>query len=244
MAQLLFFVPPGFACLILPQLRARATPSVLAMRRHPSIAGTTLKKIFPRRERSADRRIQPMSALHTRMSPPEYARARMRPLWGPLAFRRSAAALARPVATSTDSAPEPGFPRQAHEFSFVTGFTCNFLNTATDYQNDIDWYLDWGASQFVTPQLQVGSVGYFYKQITADQGCLPALCPFESQVIGVGPQIGYIFPLAGMQAYVNLKAYGEFDGHDRPSGWDAWLTLVLSPAPPAASSPPMLTKAH
>jgi len=73
---------------------------------------------------------------------------------------------------------------------------------------------------------------------------LPALCPFESQVIGVGPQVGYIFPIAGMQAYVNLKTYGEFDGHDRPSGWNAWLTFVLSQAPPAAenAAPPMLTK--
>jgi hypothetical protein len=47
-----------------------------------------------------------------------------------------------------------------------------------------------------------------------------------------------------MQGYINLKAYGEFDGHDRPSGWNAWLTFVLSPAPPAAegAAPPMLTK--
>jgi len=134
--------------------------------------------------------------------------------------------------------------KTGHEFSFVTGFTYNLTNTATDYQNGIDWHLDWGASQFLTKQLQVGLVGYFYQQITADRGCLPALCPFESQVIAVGPQIGYIFPVAGMQGYINLKAYGEFDGHDRPSGWNAWLTLVLSPAPPAAenATPPMLTK--
>ncbi len=136
-------------------------------------------------------------------------------------------------------------PRTGHEFSFVTGVTYNLTNTATDYQNGIDWHLDWGASQFLTKQLQAGLVGYFYKQITADHGCLPALCPFESQVMGVGPQLGYIFPVAGMQGYFNVKAYGEFDGHDRPSGWNAWVTLVLSPPPPSAqaSPPPMLTKA-
>jgi hypothetical protein len=33
---------------------------------------------------------------------------------------------------------------------------------------------------------------------------------FQSQVLGVGPQIGYIFPIGGMQGYLNLKAYGEF----------------------------------
>ena len=136
-------------------------------------------------------------------------------------------------------------PQTGHEFSVTTGFTYNFTNTATDYRNGIDWHTDWGASQFLTKQLQVGLVGYFYNQLTADQGCLPQLCPFKSQVTGVGPQIGYIFPVAGMQGYLNLKAYGEFDGHDRPSGWNTWLTLSLSPAPPAAdkSPPPMLTKA-
>jgi hypothetical protein len=135
-------------------------------------------------------------------------------------------------------------PQTGHEFSVVTGFTYNFTNTATDYRNGIDWHTDWGASQFLTKQLQVGLVGYFYNQLTADQGCLPQLCPFKSQVTGIGPQIGYIFPVAGMQGYINLKGYGEFDGHDRPSGWNTWLTLSFSPAPPAAdkSPPPMLTK--
>jgi hypothetical protein len=65
--------------------------------------------------------------------------------------------------------------KSGHEFSFVTGFTYNFTDTATDYQNGIDWHLDWGASQFLTQQFQVGLVGHFYQQITADKGSLPAL---------------------------------------------------------------------
>jgi hypothetical protein len=75
------------------------------------------------------------------------------------------------------------------------------------------------------------------------QGLRPQLCPFESRVIGIGPQIGFIFPVAGMQGYLNLKAYKEFDNANRPDGWNAWVTLVLSPAPAAESSPPpILTK--
>src|SRR6476660_8300091 len=81
-------------------------------------------------------------------------------------------------------------------------------------------------------------------QLTADRGCAPHLCPFESRVIGIGPQIGFIFPVAGIQGYLNLKAYKEFDNANRPDGWNAWVTLVLSPAPSAAESspPPILTK--
>jgi hypothetical protein len=39
-----------------------------------------------------------------------------------------------------------------------------------------------------------------------------------------------------MEGYVNLKAYGEFDAHNRPSGWNAWLTLSISPAAPETTN--------
>jgi hypothetical protein len=130
-------------------------------------------------------------------------------------------------------------PQTGHEFSVVTGATYNLKNVQTDYQNGIDWHLDWGASQFLTKQVQVGLVGYFYDQITPDRGCAPIICPFKSRVIGVGPQFGYIFPISpAWQGYVNLKAYGEFDNNARPDGWNAWLTFAISPAPPS-----MVTKA-
>jgi hypothetical protein len=135
-------------------------------------------------------------------------------------------------------------PKTGHEFSAVLGLTGNFENTSTNYTAGIDAHLDWGASQFLTKQFQVGLVGYFYDQLTPDSGCAPILCPFESRVIGVGPQVGYLFPVGDMQGYLNLKGYGEFDDANRPDGWNVWLTFVLSPkaAPPAASPPPILTK--
>jgi hypothetical protein len=133
--------------------------------------------------------------------------------------------------------------KAGHEFSAVAGLTGNFENPSTNYTNGMDFHLDWAASQFLTKQLQVGVVGYVYDQLTPDRGCAPQLCPFESRVIGIGPQIGLIFPVAGMQGYLNLKAYKEFDNANRPDGWNAWVTLVLSPAPTAESSPPpILTK--
>jgi hypothetical protein len=137
-------------------------------------------------------------------------------------------------------------PKTGHEFSVVTGFTGNFTNPSTDYTNGIDWHLDWGASQFLTKQWQIGAVGYFYKQLTPDIGALPILGVNESQVIGVGPQIGYLFPIGtSLQGYVNAKAYWEFDAERRASGWNSWLTLSISPAPPPApvtTSKPMYTK--
>ena len=135
-------------------------------------------------------------------------------------------------------------PKSGHELSAVFGLTGNFENPSTNYTNGIDAHLDWGASQFVTKQMHIGLVGYFYEQLTPDSGCAPILCPFESRVIGVGPQIGYLFPVGNMQGYLNLKGYTEFDNANRPDGWSVWLTFVLSPAAQAAAtpSPPILTK--
>jgi hypothetical protein len=133
-------------------------------------------------------------------------------------------------------------PQTGHEFSAVTGLTYNLVNPSTNYQNGVDWHLDWGASQFLSKQFMVGAVGYFYEQLSPDRGCAPQLCPFESGVIGVGPQVGYIVPLGSIQAYVNVKAYWEFDGHDRPSGFNTWLTLSLSPSAPMNPRSAMVTK--
>jgi hypothetical protein len=135
-------------------------------------------------------------------------------------------------------------PQTGHEFSVTTGLTYNLANPSTNYQNGVDWHLDWGASQFLTQHVQVGLVGYAYKEIGCDSGSGDRVGCFQSQVLGIGPQIGYIFPIGGMQGYLNLKAYGEFDGSDRPSGWNAWVTLVISPpAPtPPATTRPIITK--
>ena len=136
-------------------------------------------------------------------------------------------------------------PKTGHEFSAVLGFTYNFINPATQYQNGVDMHLDWGASQFLTKQWQVGLVGYVYQEVGCDGGSGDRVGCFQSRVLGVGPQVGYIFPIGDKwQGYLNLKGYGEFDAANRPSGWNVWLTFNLSPAAatPPSSSRPMFTK--
>jgi hypothetical protein len=130
-------------------------------------------------------------------------------------------------------------PTTGHEFSAVGGFTYNFMNPSTDYQNGVDFHLDWGASQFLSKQLLVGAVGYLYDEVGCDSGYGDRVGCFQSRVVGVGPQIGYMIPMGNMQGYLNLKAYGEFDAHARPSGANVWLSFVISPAMPTppASKP-------
>jgi hypothetical protein len=135
-------------------------------------------------------------------------------------------------------------PTTGHEFSGVAGLTYNVTNPETQYKNGIDFHFDWGASQFLTKQLQIGLVGYAYQQISCDGGSGDRVGCFESRVFGVGPQFGYIIPLGEWQGYFNLKGYKEFGAENRPEGWNVWLTFALSPAaePPPLSRAPMYRK--
>ena len=130
-------------------------------------------------------------------------------------------------------------PKTGQEFSGVLGLTYNMSNVQTQYQNGVDMHFDWGASQFLTKQFQVGLVGYIYDEVGCDSGSGDRVGCFQSRVLGVGPQVGFIIPISKTtQGYLNLKAYREFDNANRPDGWNAWVTFVLSPAEqtPSASS--------
>ena len=136
-------------------------------------------------------------------------------------------------------------PQAGNEFSWVAGLTYNFKNTDTQYQNGMDFHLDWGASHFLSKQVQVGLVGYYLQQVTDDFGAPASLGGFRSRVAGVGPQVGFIFPVGGMQGYLNLKGYWEFAAQNRPEGWNTWVTFAISPAAPApepASAKPIVRK--
>jgi hypothetical protein len=135
-------------------------------------------------------------------------------------------------------------PQTGNEFSAVLGFTYNYLNNSTQYQNGVDMHLDWATSHFFTKQVLAGLVGYVYKEIGCDSGTGDRVGCFQSQVVGIGPQIGFIFPVGDKQGYLNFKGYKEFAAENRPSGWNAWVTLSISPAAPTAAAPrrPMLTK--
>ena len=101
----------------------------------------------------------------------------------------------------------------------MLGFTYNTINNSTQYQNGVDMHLDWAASQFLTKQFQFGVVGYVYNEVGCDSGSGDRVGCFQSRVIGVGPQVGFVIPMGTIQGYLNFKAYMEFDSANRPDGW-------------------------
>ena len=81
---------------------------------------------------------------------------------------------------------------------------------------------------FCTEPTSAGATGYFYQQITADSGPGATLGPFISRVAGVGPQLGYDFAHGHRSVSISARGYYEFAGQNRPQGFVAWLTFVVS----------------
>jgi hypothetical protein len=124
-------------------------------------------------------------------------------------------------------------PATGHEFSIVGGITGNFENTQTNYQNGIDYHIDWAASQFLSKQFFLGPAGYFYGQLSGDSGSGDKVGAFESSTVGLGGQAGYIFPVnEQVQGFLGLKGYADLATENRLKGWSVWLTLNFSPAQP------------
>lgn len=117
--------------------------------------------------------------------------------------------------------------RTGWEFSAVAGFTYNFENGTTDYQNGIDSHLDWSVSKFLSAAWEVGIAGYVYYQLTGDSGSGDIVGPFKSRVAGIGPQVAYAFKVDGQQWCANLRGYYEFWAENRYEGYAVFATLSI-----------------
>ena len=136
-------------------------------------------------------------------------------------------------------------PQTGREFSAVLGFTYNLAQSIDAISERRRHAPRLGhVAILYQSKFMAGLVGYVYKEIGCDSGSGDRVGCFQSQVVGIGPQIGFIFPVGNMQGYLNFKAYKEFAAENRPDGWNVWVTFVISPAAPTTSAQPtrMITK--
>lgn len=127
--------------------------------------------------------------------------------------------------------------KTGHEFSAVAGFTYNLMNPSLQYQNGVDFHLDWAASQFVSKNVHIGLAGYVFQQVTGDSGPGAKLGDFKGRAVGIGPQIGFIIPMSeNYQGYLNVRGYRDVDVENRARTWSTFVTFAISPAPPAPAS--------
>ena len=68
-------------------------------------------------------------------------------------------------------------------------------------------------------------------------GDFARLGEFKSRVAGIGPQIGFFFPIADREGYLNLRGYYEFNASNRLGGWTAYVTFSVEAAEQKSAQP-------
>jgi len=56
--------------------------------------------------------------------------------------------------------------------------------------------------------------------------------------VGIGPQIGFLFPVGDYQGYLNIKGYKDLAVENRAEGWSTWITFAITPKAPEPSPSP------
>jgi hypothetical protein len=129
-------------------------------------------------------------------------------------------------------------PLNGLEASAAAGFTFNGRNPATDYRTGTEFHLEAAASKTFANGVGLGLVGYYYDQITDDEGRIVGRGGFRGQVAAIGPTASYTFRAAGRQITARARYYREFAVENRLTSDTGYLTIAIpfqrTPAPPAA----------
>jgi len=90
--------------------------------------------------------------------------------------------------------------RRGHEFSFTAGLLINTENRATQYRTGNEFHLDWTAAQYLSEHLALGVTGYWYEQVSEDDGLFPSgldAHDFHASGAGIGPIFLYETKIGG-----------------------------------------------
>jgi hypothetical protein len=121
-------------------------------------------------------------------------------------------------------------PAPAWDLSYRLHWDYNFKNPATDYHSGQTLYLNWAVGWKPRPQLTVGLIGYFLRQITDDrQGGHVVGSGNRVRVDGIGPGLKYFLPNHVM---LTAKYFREFDAHNHSEGGQFWFQVTVPFGPP------------
>jgi hypothetical protein len=115
------------------------------------------------------------------------------------------------------------------EVSLYAGVDFNLENQDTDYTSGSSLHLDLTIAQHLPLGkgfLGIGANGFYYEQITGDEGGRAVLGDFKGHTIGVGPVLSYVLPLGGeSQLLAEVKWLPELDTEKRLEGDYVWFKL-------------------
>jgi hypothetical protein len=106
--------------------------------------------------------------------------------------------------------------------SILNRYEFNQEETDTNITPGDQWTLEWGLSKSVKPTVDLGVVGYYQRQTSADAGSGAAHA--RDEVLAVGPEINAFWPELGL--FTSLRYNYEVMAEDRPQGQTIVLTLT------------------
>lgn len=122
-----------------------------------------------------------------------------------------------------------GFTRlnteNGREASAIIGVTFNSENPDTDYQTGTELHLEFALQQHLPCKLSFGLIGYYYQQLSGDNGDGAVLGDFKGRVASLGPLLSYTFE---NNVSLNARWYHEFEAKNRVEG-DAILATLTIP---------------
>lgn len=113
------------------------------------------------------------------------------------------------------------------DLSFASGLTYSTENPSTDYQNGLEFHLDFMANRFLTESLAVGLHGSVYRQITADSGEGAAFGSFKGRSSSLGPALIFSKKYGNRNIYTSAKWLHEFGAKNHIQGSLYILTAGL-----------------
>lgn len=118
------------------------------------------------------------------------------------------------------------------EVSLYAGVDFNLENEDTDYTSGSSLHLDLTIAQHLPLGkgfIGIGANGFYYEQITGDEGASAVLGDFKGHTFGVGPVLSYVRPLGGgkTQLLAEVKWLPELDTDKRLEGDYVWFKLGI-----------------
>lgn len=114
-------------------------------------------------------------------------------------------------------------PKRGHEISVLGGIMFNTENPATDYQTGTEAHLGVTFAQHFSKEFAVGILGYYYDQLSDDEGALVGAIPvggkgFRSSGLGGGFAVSWAPEIGGKDVTFIAKWMHDFDAARRVEG--------------------------
>jgi hypothetical protein len=129
------------------------------------------------------------------------------------------------------------------EVNGAVGFMTSMENFATEYQTGNEFHFEWAIGYKFDNGLEIGVVGYDYRQLTGDSGAGALLGPFIGTVDAVGPGLSYSTKIGDTPVTINVRDYEQynwknfFHGNAAIASFTAVFPAMESMKDAAGSSP-------